>query len=244
MSPMKITFLCALLALSFHSFADPDSVCGKDDRVPHTDPKIARLSINGEPGCTVTMIGKTCAISAGHCVPLMPEGLVEFNLPSQPQDVYKIDITSLKSQDLGPGLDWAVFKILPNSLTGKKPGVLYGTYPYSFEGYVDGEEIQIAGYGIDKRENRNATLQIAYGRVTDVAEVTHGSGVFTNALYHDVDTEGGNSGSAIIRLKTNDIIGVHTHGTHSCRLDDNKGTLISENKRFRDALKNCLENDK
>ena len=62
------SFILALLLTTGVNAAEK-SICGTDDRVPSSLPKIGRLlgKMSDPGGCTVTMISKTCAISAGHC---------------------------------------------------------------------------------------------------------------------------------------------------------------------------------
>ena len=61
--------------------ASTKSICGPtDDRRFHEDPRIGRISSDeSQLKCTATLIGKNCAITAGHCVALL--NYVEFNVP-------------------------------------------------------------------------------------------------------------------------------------------------------------------
>ena len=62
----------------------PDkSICGtKDLRQISYDSKVARArAIGDNAGCTVTMIGKSCAVSAGHCTSTFD--IIEFNIPDK-----------------------------------------------------------------------------------------------------------------------------------------------------------------
>jgi V8-like Glu-specific endopeptidase len=55
---------------------------------------------------------------------------------------------------------------------------------------------------------------------------------------------GGNSGSSIILESTNEIIGVHSHGSCGVWGDYNEGTLISKNKKFKAAIQECINSEK
>lgn len=230
--------------------ASNESICGEDNRSSTKDLRIGRLTHNLQTACTVTMIGKECAISAGHCMYFMSEGKVEFDVPmsvastlgsSDPKNVYKIDAESIDYVDGGYGRDWSVFKILPNGITRSLPGEVNGFYPVNRAKMLVGEKIMISGYGIDQRENvkTHGTLQVASGEIVEIEEF-NGGGSSAITVSHNVDTTPGDSGAAIIRVKEQDIIGVHSHGGFCSEIDGNKGTLISETKKFREAISNCL----
>ena len=69
------------LLFSQNLFANNKTICGSDNRTLSSDPRIGRLlsSMEDRGGCTFTMIGRTCALSAGHCKSVMR--LAEFNTP-------------------------------------------------------------------------------------------------------------------------------------------------------------------
>lgn len=241
---ISITLLAASL-----SFASTKSICGQDDRVLSFNAKIGRLSQDGDhKGCTATMISDSCAITAGHCKPVLVRA--EFNtIPSQdnePQasdlkDVYYIDQDSIESNDGGPGDDWAVFKFKPNTITGKLPGVAQGNYNVSFEKIKVGMKVEITGYGADNGDlDKHFAQQYHYGKIAELGDSMYGDSV----MRHIVDTMGGNSGSSIIRQDTQEIIGIHTHG--GCRSwgGSNMGTIISRHAKLMKAIKSCLASDK
>lgn len=244
-------FLLMFLALSSFSYAGSDSICGEDERVSRKDQKIGRLTYNFGTACTITMIGKECAISAGHCIYFMYDGKVEFNVPmskgetlgsADPKNVYKVDAETIEYVDGGYGRDWSVFRILPNDITKSYPGDVNGFYKVNFSPMNVGEQIMISGYGMDQRVgvNTHGTLQVAYGKILEIDEYTS-DGIPAIMMSHDVDTTRGDSGAAIIRVKEQDIIGVHTHGGFCGEVDGNKGTPMSEAKKFKEAITNCLE---
>ena len=123
----SLTLLVGLtLATSLYA-TDQKTICGEtDDRTPSYNPKVARSlgSMTAPAGCTITMIGKTCAISAGHCHTTF--GFAEFNTPlsadgriqhPDQEDIYEIDKSTLQYANRGQGNDWAVVRIKPNSIT-------------------------------------------------------------------------------------------------------------------------------
>ena len=249
---MKNILLLASILLSFNSLAGTSTVCGDDSRTSNKNIRIGRMSFKNAPACTITMIGKSCAISAGHCQPFMKDSIVEFDVPmskgsqiqaADPKNLYLIDSASIQFDNNGFGRDWAVFKLKPNAITKAHAGDVNGKYAVNFKAIEENTKIQIAGFGLDSRDflNLNGTLQIAFGKITEISEYYHGDGSTEVILNHDVDTEEGNSGAAVVRTREGDIIGIHTHGSLSCAVDNNKGTLFSENKKLRDAITNCLK---
>lgn len=234
------------LLLTTQSFAQDKSICGmNDDRVLSFNSKIGRLSAKGKHfGCTVTMISKTCGITAGHCKSSLDRA--EFNTPIsmmyEPQpshinDVYEIDQSTIVSQNEGPGKDWAVFKFKRNKMTGKFPGQEQGYYNVSFKKLTVGQRISITGYGEDDGDpSGNFAQQYHHGMITGLGDPTYGDSV----IKYDVDTMVGSSGSAIIDFDTQEVIGIHAQG--GCHLKDgsNKGTIISRHPQAKKEIKKCL----
>jgi V8-like Glu-specific endopeptidase len=241
---ISITLLIASI-----SFASVKSICGEDDRVLSFNSKVGRLSEDGEhKGCTATMIGNSCAITAGHCERVLIRA--EFNTPisqdNEPQasdkkDLYYIDQSTIFSQDDGPGKDWAVFKFKPNSITGKLPGSIQGNYDVSFDKIKKGIKIEITGYGIDNGDlDKHFAQQVNHGKIVQL-----GSSYSKSEMFHIVDTMGGNSGSSIIKTDTQEIVGIHTHGgcSRSEGEGSNSGTIISRHKELMEAIKTCLASE-
>jgi V8-like Glu-specific endopeptidase len=222
-------------------------ICGEDDRVPAFDSRIGRIKLNHlDSGCTATMISKNCALSAGHCLNHMKT--LEFNVPlsirgrpqfAAPQDVYVIDQSSIVYKEKRPSTDWAVFKIKKNMMTGLSAGEAYGYFPVNFQSPQVGEELMISGYGRDSRGDGsyNFTLQTDHGKLVAVKSL-----IFGKALHYRIDSTGGTSGSAVIRVKEQDIVGIHTHG--GCDSIENHGTIISEQPELIEAIKACIRSDK
>lgn len=244
---MKYFFLIFLVSQG--CFASNLTVCAEDKRTPTQDMRIGRLKMSDyESACTVTMISKDCAVSAGHCLKYMKN--VEFKVPrsrgvvlvtASAQNTYEIDYSSIVSRNGDLGNDWAVMKIKANNLTKKFPGEVGGFYPVNFSTPKVGEKISIAGYGRDDRRelNSNGVLQVDQGEIDNIYdEPSETQGPFKIVSYF-IDTMPGDSGAALIRVNQKDIIGVHTNGGQ-CDGAGNFGTLISENKKFAQAIKSCL----
>lgn len=190
------------------------SICGtSDQRELSYDPKVARArAIGDEAGCTVTMIGKSCAVSAGHCTSTFD--IVEFNIPDKPEkgdstfaaaeDTYTVAEDSVMYRDNGRGNDWAVLRLNQNPFTQKFAGDVQGHYEISTKAPQSGETLRISGHGYAD----NPMMSFAQlSHKGELVEVTDGG-----AINHKVDTTGGSSGSSIIHDADNKIIGVHTHG--------------------------------
>lgn len=232
-----------LIIQTQYSFTATKSICEfNDDRVLSQDDKIGRSSKMDEvaKGCTVTMISEDCAISAGHCHVVFDK--VSFNVPlsidSVPQkadekDIYLINQESIVFKNDGVGADWAVFKLMPNHITGKKAGDAQGFYNINLEDTPQiGDSVSITGFGSDKNDGE----QSHYAQQTNSAILSDINGT---VLKHVIDTTGGNSGSAIINTATQEIIGIHTHG--GCTWGGaNHGTVISAVPELKEAIKTCL----
>lgn len=238
-----------LIVLSLNSYAISKSICGaNDDRVLSHEPTIGRLSIeNKYQGCTVTLIGNRCALTAGHCKQVLVKA--EFNtpdsydskpVPSAKEDVYYVDQNSIEYQDDGPGKDWSVFKFLPNRITGKFPGVVQGYKSVSFDKLHKDVDVRITGYGYDPDD-----FYGNFAQQTHTGKIIFNGGIFLerSVLKHTVDTMGGNSGSTIILEDTQEIIGIHTHGGCMRRDGANEGTIINKHRALKNAIKSCLADD-
>ena len=221
------------------SFSALKSICGNtDDRKLSSDPKVGRVNDGVTSVCTVTMISENCALTAGHCYSILDE--VSFNvpqsrnglpLPSDEKSRYKVDRYETYYANNGPGDDYAVLSLLPNKVTGKNPGEAQGYYDVSFERVKLGDDVFVIGYGKDSRPSRNHSQQTHHSVITSLSYTT---------IEHTVDTRFGNSGSVIIDLVTNKIIGIHSHGACYLGGGSNYGTLISRHTRLSQGIKNCL----
>ncbi len=223
------------------------TICGaSDDRIPSFNPKVARglkMKTSGG-GCTVTMIGKSCAITAGHCYEHI--NVLEFNTPlsrdgriqhPDASDVYQIEKGSLFYSNRGPGKDYAVARYMPNAITGQYPGEAQGHYEVSLRKPSSKRiKVDITGYGIDRNDSDRNMAQQHHSGVTTQIGGTFGGAV----LKHTVDTMGGNSGSSIINKRTGKIIGIHTHGGCHTSGGANQGTAIAYVKELKKAIKSCL----
>lgn len=254
---MKKYFLVLAILLSsflhvsaqtfFSEAIDDKSICGPvDERISSDDPKVARVrqAVN-RAGCTLTMIGRSCAVSAGHCensfeqaefhVPLSVAGR---SAPPAQENIYLVDQSSIESDIRRPnrgaveGTDWAVMRLLPNRLTGLYAGDVQGHYAVTFRHPRLGDELRITGHGNSPDPELTYTQQTHLGVITEMTR--------ESVIYHNVDTTPGNSGSAIILEQTQEVIGIHTHG--GCRVEGgaNSGTLLATNRDFARAIEQCL----
>lgn len=246
---MKLLSLLILLLTSSFAYANyqEKSICGLDDRVPSTDPKVGRAlgKMTDPGGCTVTMISSSCAISAGHCKSTF--GFAEFNTPPSkngqiqhpgPEDIYEFDKSSIKHSYQGLGEDWAVMKILPNNVTGLLPGDAQGHYEVTFDAPEQSEGVSITGYGLDRSDpDRNLAQQTHSGEIVSFGTYT------PTVMYHNADTMGGNSGSSIIGHKSGKIIAIHTNGGCSRRGGTNASMLIHNSPELVKAIRSCLASE-
>lgn len=209
-----------------------ESQCGAtDDRVASSADNRARLL---QMGCTANLTKDGCFITAGHCLDASgPNDVIEFNVPLSnpntslnhppPSDQY---MPTSNSQHVNGGLgnDWGVFTVFPNTETGltplqaQGPGLEFATTVPKRRNIVE-----ITGYGVDTG-TANQTQQVSTGAITSVSGTV---------LKYKADTEGGNSGSAV--LVGGRVVAIHTNG--GCRTSGtgaNSGTMIG-NSAFRTA---------
>ena len=246
---MKILFVAMGLLLSISSYANFNkSICGgADDRFPSNDQRIGRIlgSMDDNGGCTATLIGRSCAITAGHCKDILT--YVEFNVPNSTadgniihpgsEDIYEIDQTSIVSKYEPSGKDFAVFRIKPHGESKKYAGDVYGSYKISFSKPGKGTKIRIRGFGVDYNNPEYNCIQQEH-----VAEIK-GYAFFKPWMYHSIDTTGGASGSAIINESTGNIIGIHTNAGCYNSGGKNRSMIIKKIPELRTAIESCLRSE-
>lgn len=222
------------------------SICGEEDEREFSDEApVGRAQVNGRlGGCSITMIGRTCAISAGHCLRTFDE--IHFNtgmtrddegeliLPTE-ENVYNVDQDSIVHEYLGVGKDYAVIRLKQNEMTGQWPGDVQGSLEVSFDEPSVGDVVRITGYGVvPDNPKRTFTQQTHTGPLTEYS-------VESGIIRHQADTTGGNSGSAVVDEATGKIIGVHTHAGCFSFGGANRSTLIAGNDKLQEAVRSCLQ---
>lgn len=240
---VKKIIALSLIGLLSSTYAVEKTQCGMtDERVLSYDLPIGRMlkKKNSSGGCTGTLISKSCIVSAGHCNE--HANVIEFNTeasvggkivhPGLESIYFKSSI--IDYQNVGAGYDWMVFRVHPNQITGEYAGDVQGTYEFSFQKPVAPLDLVITGYGRDKESDRNLAQQVGHGELIATSRTR---------IEHNVDTQGGNSGAVIVAKESNKIIGIHTHGGCSAyggNNTSNKGTMLAGQKKFQEAIKNCL----
>ena len=141
------------------------TICGPEDsRVRSFDLRQGRLM---PMGCTAWLINESVFITAGHCGAPDENWRVHFTFDvddAPEEDQYAVDLPSYASMLIpgdGETKDWGAGRLLPNSITGKLPGVAqtekcgtFGCGWYSL-GQVPsvGSDVTVTGYGILSEEN-------------------------------------------------------------------------------------------
>ena len=203
-----------------------ESQCGStDDRLPSSDPRACRIL---NVGCTGWMINDCahCFLTAGHCTSGID--IIEFNVPPSssngsinhpsPDDQYAMDGATLQTDYTGIGNDWAYFGCFSNSNTGLTPYEAQGAaYTLADPPPFDSSHtIRITGYGVD-------------GGTYNQYQQTHSGPYFSHSgtiVEYQVDTTGGNSGSAVQWDDAGVAIGIHTNGGCSAS-SGNTGTGVN-----------------
>ena len=239
------TLTLTSFTLSVYAASIGKSICGRqDDRRPSFEPKVGRAFeslVDGNASCTISMIGESCAITAGHCKNKLK--YVEFNVPpssnhrpkrAAKEDIYQVDKKTIVAKH-NRRYDFAVFKLKPNKITGELAGQRQGYYQLFFKKPKKRERVVVTGYGTDLHRRHNMTQQSDGGTITDL-------NFLSSLIYHNADTMGGNSGSPIILKRNDQIVGVHTWGQCHSKGGRNVGTLVN-NRKFEKAIKSCLRSE-
>jgi hypothetical protein len=217
----------------------PLSLCGADNRVasgfPNIDGRLMPL------GCTGWINNGGFYVTAGHCLDVTSPNLqiMEFDVPAslangttQPaavEDQYPVTYSSRVFQNVQIGDDWGIYNCGANSNTGLTPAQARRTY-YHLSKDVAPATFRVRGFGVDEtppgstgfRNAQNQTLQYHDGPSLG-ENVVSATRVFWE---YQVDTEGGNSGSAIHGAGTPDFftsVGIHTNAGCTAT-DGNTGT--------------------
>lgn len=253
----KYITLFFLFILSLKTYAAENrSLCYLEDRRALSDyTQVGRLQQSGHlSGCTLAMIGRTCAVSAGHCAPVLEE--VHFNVPqtefyfplsSSNDSIYYVDRSSIEISDSGQGRDWAVFRLRPHHETKKLAGDIQGFFQVSAEMPLEGEDIVVIGHGYSRLQNATYSQQKSMGELIRFDRPRYLGIFFPKAIssfLHRADTTGGSSGSPV--LQEGRVIGVHVEGgcTPLSSLSGNLATSIYGNRAFRRAINQCLDWEK
>lgn len=215
------------------------SICGTDDRVLSSDPRVARIL---PVGCTGWIVDdcKRCQLTAGHCS--SGTSVLEFNVPASnpngtlnhpgPEDQYAVDPASMQSNNggLGVGDDWAYFGTFPNPITGltafEAQGAAFSLLPPP---NPTGNDIRVTGYGTDISPPTSNNVQ-----QTQVGPLVTLNGTIVGYV---TDTTGGSSGSPVIWEQSGSAIAIHTDGGCLGSLGENFGTSI-EHVSLQAALAN------
>ena len=207
------------------------SICGTDDRVASSEPRVGRLV---PIGCTGWIVDNGKYVTAGHCLDSSSAQIFEFNVPlSQsdgtivhpgPEDQYAMIQSSFDFVNGGVGNDWGIFAVSDNPGTGLQPIDAQGA-SFSVAQDLGPANIRITGFGVDSG-SANQTNQ------THVGPNAGSSGT---TMRYATDTTGGNSGSPVIDNNSSRSVGVHTHGGCTSSGGNNSGTSLFHTG-FWDAL--------
>ncbi|RMH16088.1 MAG: serine protease [Acidobacteria bacterium] len=207
------------------------SICGVDNRVASSEPRVGRI----DPiGCTGWIVSNGKLLTAGHCLaggssnatlsfnvpPSLPDGTVQF---PGPEDQYSINQSSFQFVNGGVGNDWGIFSVFNNAQTGLQPIQAQGSFAVRQD--LGPANIRITGFGVDD----GTTNQ------TNQTHVGPNAGSSGTTMRYATDTTGGNSGSPVIDEATGEAVGIHTHGGCTSSGGNNSGTSFF-NSQLWDAL--------
>ena len=209
----------------------PLSICGTDNRIASSEPRVARI----DPiGCTGWIINNGQLLTAGHCLAGSGNNTLSFNPPASlpdgtvqfpgPEDQYSINQSSFNFTNGGVGNDWGTFTVFDNAQTGVQPVAVQGSFTVKQD--LNPANIRITGFGVDS----GSTNQ------TNQTHVGPNAGSSGTTMRYATDTQGGNSGSPVIDEATGETVGIHTHGGCSSSGGNNNGTSF-----FNSNLWNAIE---
>ncbi len=263
---MKVLFLVLGIISSQSVMAD---ICGKvDDRAPSNDLRVARLVQGGQTkGCTATLVSNNCIVTMGTCV---EKDFAEFNVPasiagvpqsSKAEDTYRVDPSFLKLESDGIGSQWGVMKLSPNIITGKSAGEVQGFFKISKKSrnndpikviqyayaLPDAPYVKYDGVSVNPHaDSIHFSQQVAYGKL-----VKAGIFLIPQIIEHSADTSYGAGGAPVIDVKTDELVGITTHGGCGARYTNpigarytNSGTSAWGSRKFRKAILSCIQSDK
>jgi len=208
------------------------AVIGKDNRVLVRDTKLFPYRAIGEAdfgsqdgGCTVTMVARNAAITAGHCVydesrgqylALNSVGLGRYHLDNaraSPFGVWTVDTRTTTAEYLQSGsenYDIAVITFVPQTRNDCDH-----TYPGDVVGWLGMDRAHRSSTGLDYRLSRaiiaGYPADKAAGQMWKSGPCEWEVADVPQFGYHYCDTMPGNSGSAVI-VSGNTILGVHAYG--------------------------------
>ncbi len=215
---------------------DPESICGANDsRAPSLDARVGRISPSGCTGWIINVPANgvdKCHLSAGHCA--VAGQVLQFNVPGSAANCglnhppasrqFAIDLAGSRSANLGVGNDWWVFRCFRNPTTGLTTFQTQGqAFTLANAMPALNTTVRVTGYGLDGTDGNNAgganascrcTAANNTGRRNQTQQTDTGpvTGLPANAVNHQVDTCGGNSGSPVFLTSNGQAIAIHTHG--------------------------------
>ncbi len=228
-APIRVT-ISQVLA-SDEPLLEVQDLCGVDNRALITDNRLGRIFGFGGGIGTGFAINDTNRffLTAGHVQPATGSVITFNNPPSLPDgsvvvpppaDQYAIDPASVQRQT-GTGTDWCYFGVFSNSTTGLQPAQAYSAGNFTLAAAapaVSGQMLRITGFG--QTDGFNLPFEQSFVSKTDTGAYLS-RGVTIN---YTVDTTGGNSGSPVLDLSTDRVIGIHTLA--GCDFGGNAGTPI------------------
>lgn len=196
-------------------------------------------NVNGARWCSGTLIANDLFLTAGHCFDQTGGGWTRPRVNGTANTIsnaeiatnmhvnfnYQVDangtlrqevsfpVTALLEYRLG-GLDFAIVRL------GGNPGATWGTTQVSTTDAATGDMLCIMGHpaGVPKRVEAGPALAPQNERIR----------------YDDIDTQGGNSGSGVLRASDGRIVGVHTNG--GCNQSSPNGTNANFGMRIQAVI--------
>ncbi len=244
LAPGSSGFLLVPGAIGIAGIAQPEDICGSDNRVLSNDNRSFRLIVESGTGsgiCTGWLISdRSTFLTAGHCFGASTNPIfsatAEFNVPPSASngailhpalsDQFDVDLSTLLWNEGSIGSDWAVARAFPNQ-TGLLPSTLHGFFNLA-TAVPSPVPARMTGFGGDLAPDptRNFVQQTSTDSLNFPLVVGLPTLQPTGAISHDIDSQPGNSGGPLIWETTGLAVGIHTHGGCANFLSSNRGTSI------------------
>ncbi len=228
----------------------------QDPRVPADDHPLAKavgriIYEDDSRRCTGWIAEGGVLITAEHCKKHIDNDVgdavkVEFNVyesqcngipvPSDPEDIYEID------QFIASGDDWAIFKVLDNTITGLQP-IEAQLVHIELVQDLTGSTFRTLGYGVDAKDPDGGCGGSTYNKYNKTLQTDSGdnltSGTQDSTILYDNFTPNGTSGGPVIDEDSLYAVGVHHTRISNGNGDSGKGTSAYKTS-FWNAYQNQL----
>ncbi len=218
----------------------PLTLCGVDDRTPSADKRVARLLLrfqNGYSFCSAFLVSPSsdgrawdCFATSGTCLGLpgldtlfaqfeVPASLADGTIQHPPPSAQYQATTQTAFAVGAAGVDWGLFRTLPNATTGLHAGRVQGS-GFRFATTTNATNVTLLSYGTSQLDaTRSGTQQ------SGSAVIVSQQG---DVLAHRADSTGGSAGAPLVTAEGSVLAVQVEGGCDQQATSANKATLASQ----------------